>query len=155
MGNEGFQIVFDVYDVYIDVDNFDIGAGMGSEHLGEFEQVVLLAILQLGPTAFALPVLQELDERAGRRVSRGALYKTLERLEAKGLRGGIPRTVYLSLSHADLYTLAAAPVVACLHQYLDGTIRRPGLWLQADAVNPERLLADVEKMGVKVVEMEL
>jgi DNA-binding PadR family transcriptional regulator len=69
---------------------------------GEFEQMVLLATLQLGDGAFALDILRELDARAGRRVSRGSLYKTLERLESKGLlcwveedgtprRGGHPR----------------------------------------------------------------
>ena len=69
---------------------------------GEFEQMVLLAVLQLEDGAFALSILRELDRRTGRRVSRGALYKTLERLEGKGLveweveetvpgRGGHPR----------------------------------------------------------------
>jgi PadR family transcriptional regulator PadR len=53
--------------------------------LGEFEQVVLLAVLQAGEHAFALSIIRELDERAGRRVDRGALYKTLDRLETKGL----------------------------------------------------------------------
>ena len=51
---------------------------------GEFEQMVLLAILQLEGDAYALSVIRELDKSAGRRVSRGALYKTLERLEDKG-----------------------------------------------------------------------
>ncbi len=69
---------------------------------GEFEQMVLLAILRLEEEAFALSVLRELDKQVGRRVSRGALYKTLERLDDKGLveweveetvpgRGGHPR----------------------------------------------------------------
>ena len=69
---------------------------------GEFEQMVLLAILRLEDGAFALSVIRELDRQAGRQVSRGALYKTLERLEDKGLveweveeatpeRGGHPR----------------------------------------------------------------
>jgi len=53
--------------------------------LGEFEHVVLLAVLQAGEQAFALSIIRELDERAGRSVDRGALYKTLDRLEAKGL----------------------------------------------------------------------
>jgi len=53
--------------------------------LGEFEQMVLLATLQAGDEAYALAVLRELDRRAGRRVDRGALYKTLDRLESKGL----------------------------------------------------------------------
>lgn len=75
---------------------------MPSASLGEFEQVVLLAILQLDDEGFALSILRELDRRAGRRVSRGALYKTLERLEDKACvewqveettpgRGGHPR----------------------------------------------------------------
>jgi len=52
---------------------------------GEFEQLVLLAVLQCGGEAFA-PDLGPLLERAtGRRVSRGALYATLDRLERKGL----------------------------------------------------------------------
>jgi len=75
---------------------------MPAPSLGEFEQLVLLAILQLEEKGFALAILRELDRRAGRRVSRGALYKTLERLEDKKLvewqveeatpgRGGHPR----------------------------------------------------------------
>ena len=53
--------------------------------LGEFEQMVLLAVLQRGEEAFALEVRQVLEERAGRTVSRGAFYTTLDRLERKGL----------------------------------------------------------------------
>lgn len=52
--------------------------------LGEFEYAVLLAILQLGEAAYAVPVRAILEERAGRPVARGALYTGLERLEAKG-----------------------------------------------------------------------
>ncbi len=47
--------------------------------------MVLLATLQAGDDAFALAVLRELDHRTGRRVDRGALYKTFDRLEGKGL----------------------------------------------------------------------
>ncbi|MGD2120819.1 MAG: PadR family transcriptional regulator [Gemmatimonadota bacterium] len=75
---------------------------MAPRYLGEFEQMVLLATLQLGEEAYALSILKELDQRAGRSVSRGTLYKTLERLETKGYlqwaaeggppeRGGHPR----------------------------------------------------------------
>lgn len=52
--------------------------------LGEFEQMLLLAILQAGDDAYALSVRRQLEERTGRRVSRGAFYTTLDRLEAKG-----------------------------------------------------------------------
>jgi PadR family transcriptional regulator len=56
----------------------------GKEFLGEFEQLALLAVLRLGAGAYGGTVLQEIEARAGRSVSRGALYVTLDRLEAKG-----------------------------------------------------------------------
>ena len=46
--------------------------------------MVLLAILQAGDEGYAVTILHELDRRAGRRTDRGALYKTLDRLESKG-----------------------------------------------------------------------
>ncbi|MEJ2540212.1 MAG: helix-turn-helix transcriptional regulator [Gemmatimonadota bacterium] len=59
---------------------------MGREgYLGEFEQMLLLAALRLGDDAYGAAMSQELEERVGRRVSRGAVYVTLDRLEAKGL----------------------------------------------------------------------
>ena len=72
---------------------------------GELEQMILLAVLRLGDEAYALAVLRELDARAGRRLSRGALYKTLDRMERKGYvrwsqeaatpdRGGHPRRLF-------------------------------------------------------------
>ena len=53
-------------------------------YLGEFEQLLLLATLQLRDDAHAPAISRQLEETAGRRVSRGALYATLERLENKG-----------------------------------------------------------------------
>ena len=54
-------------------------------YLGEFEQQVLLVVLRLKDDAFGPDISRELEERAGRRVSRGALYTTFDRLEDKGL----------------------------------------------------------------------
>jgi DNA-binding PadR family transcriptional regulator len=51
--------------------------------LGEFEHVVLLAILRLGDQAYAIPIREEIEARTGRAVARGALYTALERLESK------------------------------------------------------------------------
>jgi PadR family transcriptional regulator PadR len=70
--------------------------------LGEFEHLVLLAILRHTDGVFGSHVGRELEERAGRRVSRGALYATFDRLERKAYlrwtleaggpeRGGHPR----------------------------------------------------------------
>jgi len=54
-------------------------------NLGEFEQLVLLAILRLGNQAYGVTIRAELAERGGRKVAPGALYTALERLEAKGV----------------------------------------------------------------------
>jgi DNA-binding PadR family transcriptional regulator len=53
-------------------------------YLGEFEQLVLLAALQLREEAYGPGIAAELEEKARRRVSRGALYATLDRLGTKG-----------------------------------------------------------------------
>jgi len=54
------------------------------EHLGEFEQIVLLAVLRLGENAYGVPVRHEIEKRTKRSLTVGALYRTLDRLEAKG-----------------------------------------------------------------------
>lgn len=53
--------------------------------LGEFEQMLLLSILQLGDQAYGPVLGPYLEQSIGRSVSRGALYATLGRLEQKGL----------------------------------------------------------------------
>ena len=74
-------------------------------YLGEFEHLVLLAVLRLGDDAYAVPIRGEIEGRAGRAVARGALYTTLDRLEQKAMlrsrlgdalaeRGGRPRRYY-------------------------------------------------------------
>jgi PadR family transcriptional regulator, regulatory protein PadR len=74
-------------------------------YLGEFEQLLLLAVLRLDADAYGLDIARELEARAGRSVSRGALYTSLDRLEDKGLlrwktaagtaaRNGLPRRLY-------------------------------------------------------------
>jgi DNA-binding PadR family transcriptional regulator len=54
-------------------------------NLGEFEQLILLAILRLHDDAYGVTIRAELADRAKRTVAPGALYTALERLEAKGL----------------------------------------------------------------------
>jgi len=57
---------------------------MGEAYLGEFEQIVLLAVVRLGDKAYGVPVRREIEQRGGRGTTVGALYSTLDRLEAKG-----------------------------------------------------------------------
>ena len=53
-------------------------------YLGELEQIVLLAALRVGSDAYATLILEEIETQTGRRLSRGALYTALDRLETKG-----------------------------------------------------------------------
>jgi PadR family transcriptional regulator, regulatory protein PadR len=55
------------------------------EALGEFEYLVVLAVLRLGANAYGMRVRQEIATRTGRDVTIGAVYSTLERLADKGL----------------------------------------------------------------------
>ena len=86
--------------------------------LGEFEQMVLLSIVQLGDEAYGVKIREEIEARTGRDVARGALYTTLDRIETKGLvtsvtgdstaeRGGRPRR-YFAVSPAGMDALRAS-----------------------------------------------
>ncbi len=57
----------------------------GNGFLGEFEQMVLLAILRLGDGAYGRAIRDELEARANRTVTHGASYITLDRMVSKGL----------------------------------------------------------------------
>ncbi|MBA2706897.1 MAG: PadR family transcriptional regulator [Gemmatimonadaceae bacterium] len=78
---------------------------MGASTLGELEQLVLLAVLQIDGEAYAASVRDELSKRTDRDVARAAVHVTLDRLEQKGFlrstpgepkaeRGGRPRRVF-------------------------------------------------------------
>jgi DNA-binding PadR family transcriptional regulator len=106
-----------------------------SDTLGEFEQLVLLAILQLDGEAHAASVRSRIELAAGRRVTRGALYATLERLTGKGHlhwevedstpeRGGIPRRRFL-VTEPGLEALRRSyGAVRELARGLDGLLRQ-------------------------------
>jgi len=55
--------------------------------IGEFEVLILMAVLRLEGEAYAPAVRAEIEQRTGRAVARGAVYITLDRLEGKGLLG--------------------------------------------------------------------
>jgi PadR family transcriptional regulator PadR len=54
-------------------------------YLGEFELMVLLALIRLGENAYGVPISREIEQRSGREVALGSVYAALERLEEKGL----------------------------------------------------------------------
>jgi PadR family transcriptional regulator PadR len=93
-----------------------------ADTLGFFEQAVLLAIVRLGDRAYGRAILAEVQERLNRDVSAGAIYATLDRLEAKGLtssrlgtgtpeRGGRARRFYTT-EPAGIRALAQSRAVA-------------------------------------------
>lgn len=58
---------------------------MPREALGEFEQLVMLAVIHLEDEVYGVPIVDEIERRTHRRVSHAAVYVTLRRLEQKGL----------------------------------------------------------------------
>ena len=105
-------------------------------YLGEFEQQVLLVVLRLKDDAFGPDISREMEERAGRRVSRGALYTTFDRLEDKGLirwrtvpgteaRDGLPRRLYSVTAAGTAALRSAREVVRKLWDGMDSRLKDP------------------------------
>ena len=78
---------------------------MSKTSLGEFEKLVMLAVMHLGLDAYGATIIRALEERTGRTTSAGAVYVALRRLEKKGLvtsrlgkpnpqRGGRPKRFF-------------------------------------------------------------
>ncbi len=55
------------------------------EFLGDFEHLILLAVLRCGAEGYGLAIRDQIITQTGRSVSTGAVYTTLDRLERKGL----------------------------------------------------------------------
>jgi len=102
-------------------------------YLGEFEQVVLLAVVRLGPEAYGTSIRREIEARGGRSVSIGAAYATLDRLADKGYlkarevaggadRGGSARR-YFTVTRAGVAALEAARAMQA--RMWDGIVLRP------------------------------
>ena len=104
--------------------------------LGEFEQVVLLAVLRLGDAAaYAVPIRGEIARCTGRSVSRGSVYITLDRLEAKGYlrswladptpeRGGRAKRYYALKPRAVEALRESKQALQALWRGLDGVLGR-------------------------------
>lgn len=97
--------------------------------IGEFELLVILAILRQGDSPYANQVREDLEANAGRSVTRGALYRTLDRLRVKGMiawemepsgvpeRGGHPKR-RLRVTREGLVAARASRTV--LLRFFDG-----------------------------------
>ena len=98
--------------------------------LGEFEVVVLMAVLHLGDDAYGSAIRDEIERRSGRSASRGAVYITLERLEEKGLlasrtdggsdsRGGRPKRLFRLTPDGIKSLKRAVALVTRMHKGLE------------------------------------
>ena len=103
---------------------------------GEFEQMLLLCIAQLGEQAYVIEIRRMLGETANRSVTRGALYRTLDRLEKKGLvtweviepppeRGGHPKRRFRLTEEAVGVLRTSRDVLQRLWRGLDTVLGRP------------------------------
>jgi DNA-binding PadR family transcriptional regulator len=112
---------------------------MTQRSLGDFEQLLLFAILRLKDDAYGATIRQEIEERAGRFVSAGAIYTALDRLESKGLvssrvgettpaRGG---------RRKKYYALEPAGAEALRNSYAEIQRMAAGMGRQLAALAPE------------------
>src|SRR3954471_15039300 len=104
--------------------------------LGEFEHMVLLAVMRLGDDAYAVPVRDEIVRCTGRDVSRGSIYITLDRLETKGYlrsrladstpeRGGRAKRYYALRPRAVDALKESRRALVALWRGLEGALAQP------------------------------
>jgi DNA-binding PadR family transcriptional regulator len=105
-----------------------------TQPIGELEQLILLAILRLGEDAYGLSIARALEAQAGRRLSRGALYTSLDRLEAKGFlrwrleaggpeRQSLPKRVYTVLPRGVAALRASQRILRRMWRGLDHVLK--------------------------------
>jgi len=109
-----------------------------------------LAALKISPRRSLRPMGKLM--RWGLNVFSKPPYATMLKVEASGLKDGAARARQVTIYHPDGYVFTAVPVVACLLQYLDGSFQKPGLWTQALIVDPTRLMKDMERLGIEVID---
>lgn len=104
--------------------------------IGELEQLILLVILRLEPDAYGLSIARALETQAGRRLSRGALYTSLDRLEGKGFlrwkleaggpeRQALPKRVYTVLPRGVTALRTSQRVLRRMWRGLDRILKDP------------------------------
>jgi saccharopine dehydrogenase (NAD+, L-lysine-forming) len=104
-----------------------------------------MAVMKVSPHTLGRPYARLLAW-ALKRFSRPP-YGTVFQVEAEGETAGAAASAGLRVTHADGYWLTAAAAAACLLQWMDGSLREPGVHLQALAADPARLLRDLVRMG--------
>jgi PadR family transcriptional regulator, regulatory protein PadR len=107
--------------------------------LGEFEYLLVTATVRLGEDAYGAAIRQEIEDTTGRRCSIGALYTTLDRLEAKGLvktwmgdatrqRGGRPKRMVRVTAKGIQAATAFYGAVSRVSRGVSWEARRGAIW---------------------------
>lgn len=111
---------------------------MSTESLAEFELLVMLAALRLGPSeAYTVSIADDIAQRTGRFVRRANVFTTLQRLEAKGLvstslgesrpeRGGRPRRLVTVKPAGVVAVRATTGAIRAMVGELDGLLGEAG-----------------------------
>jgi PadR family transcriptional regulator, regulatory protein PadR len=105
-------------------------------YLGEFEQIVLLAVLRLGKNAYGVTIWEEIEKRTGRSIMIGAVYATLDRLEAKCYvcsqigdptpeRGGRAKRFFKITAQGSAALEQSRKILASMWAGLDPVLRKP------------------------------
>lgn len=106
---------------------------MAEQHLGEFELLIMLAVLQTEDEPYAVSIRREIEERTSRSVTRGAVYATLDRLEKKGFlssrlseptpeRGGKAKRLYAVEAPGLEAVRASRAMMRAMWRGLDGVL---------------------------------
>ena len=117
-------------------------------YLGEFEQLILFSVLELGEEAFGVAIRETIEERTGKVVSSGAIYTALGRLEERGFvasrvgepvegRAGRPRKYYTLEPGGTVGAVEGTAVIAPLGSSglsFNG-VRYDGVFLALPAAN--------------------
>ncbi|UCG86840.1 MAG: PadR family transcriptional regulator [Gemmatimonadota bacterium] len=104
-------------------------------HAGEFEMLVMLAVLRLGSEAYGVTVREELEQETSRTLTLGTIYKTLGRLEAKGYLSSYTSepTAERGGRRKKLYEVMPAGLAAVRHSLTDLRRLARGLDLETEA----------------------
>jgi len=77
-------------------------------------------------------------------------YGNILQVDAEGVLDGKSVKLQLALKHKDEYELTAIPIISMIEQLFDGSVRKYGLHRMALFIDPERMLKDIQEMGVDV-----
>ena len=118
-----------------------------------FTDYAILPLLMIGTRLFGNKLNKPLGRLFGWSLKRFSKppYGAVLQINASGVCDGQPSTFRMRLSHVDPYLLTAIPTVACLLQFLSQP-HRPGVFFQANFVEPNQFFNDLQRLGIKIEE---